>query len=150
MSSIQDLYYGYLYSDAETSGGKIGDALVELAAGQPTTFIPNAVKAVAKGTDDTYRDQYSGESTGDQLLDAILASSPGLRQKLPAALDNFGQEKTYTGDPLLNILNASILPGALTTYKQGDVIREMERVFEATGDASFYPDNYNGSTFAHF
>nr|WP_325194826.1 hypothetical protein [uncultured Oscillibacter sp.] len=40
----------------------------------------------------------------------------------------------------MNILNASILPGALTTYKQGDVSREMERVFEATGDASFYPD----------
>ena len=109
MSSLQDLQDGYKYSDAETAGGKIMDAGLSMLANQPTIFLPNALKAVAKGMDDTYRDAYSGETTADQFWDAVKASIPGLRQTLPAKLDNFGREKTYTGDPLLNILNASDL-----------------------------------------
>ena len=129
MSSISNLINSYKYSKADTTSGKIGDALGGYAAGQASSFlVPNFVGGMASGFDNTVRDAYSGETGFQQAVDGIKLKIPGLRQTLPAKLDNFGNERTNTGNSALNFLNANILPGQITKYKTNAVNDELYRL----------------------
>ncbi len=128
LQSISDLLNGYKYSDKETEGEKAGDALIKYGASEVSSFIvPNIVRGVATGIDNTARQTY-GESAAETAKNSIISGIPFARQTLPAQLDNFGDEKTYTDNPLLNALNANILPGRVDKYKTNDINQELYRL----------------------
>jgi len=134
MSSLADLINGYKYSTGNSAIEKGFDAATEYAAGQAPSFIvPNFIGGIAQGADNTVRDTYSSGSTAQQAADNIKSKIPGLRETLPARLDNFGREQTYTNNPLLNALNANVLPGQITPYTRYAVSDELSRL----GDAGF-------------
>ncbi|SBW02420.1 hypothetical protein KL86CLO1_11643 [uncultured Eubacteriales bacterium] len=155
MSNLQSLVDGYTYSDAETTGGKIVDAAVSFGAGNVSSILlPNVVKAAAKAGDQYYRDGYTSESVAGQTVDSLKMGLPGLRETLPIKLTPFGENKEYGGNGVTNALNSMLLPGAVTTYRQDDVSRELQRVREATGESNIYPDRnaprtvkYGGETY---
>lgn len=140
MSTIQSMMNDYKYSDEATQGGKLKDAALGAAADLPASFVPNALKAVAKGTDNSYRNLYTGDTLADETRDALVSAVPGARKTLPDVLDPFGRTKTYTDDDTLNLLNATLLPGAITHNKQDAVSAELERLYKATGNVTFYPN----------
>jgi len=139
MSQINDLVNSYKYSTSDNMYGKASDAILQYGASQVSSFIPNALKGIATGTDDLVRTTKADTVSG-KALNSVKASVPGLRQTLPASYDGFGNERTYTGNKLLDILNANILPGSITKMKQDNVHAEIERLAEISDENKLYPD----------
>ena len=138
MSTMQDVVNNYRYSDASTPGGKMLDAAQKYAANQLSSVIPNALRGIAQGLDDTERNAYSSDNVWQQAVDNAKASIPGLRETLPAKTDVWGNPVKNEGGAR-NFLNRNVNPGNITTYKTDAVSSEIEKISEATG-ASLYPD----------
>lgn len=130
MSQFQEIANGYKYSKADTTGGKVAEAALRYGASQATSFVPNVVSGVAQGVDGTVRDTYNGDTVWENGLSAMKSKIPGLRETLPAALDNWGQEKKYTGTAAENFLNATLNPGSVTKYRTSAVNQELYRLGE--------------------
>ncbi len=130
MSQFQEIANGYKYSKAETPGGKVAEAALRYGASQATSFVPNVVSGVAQGLDGTVRDTYNGDTAWENSLNAMKSKVPVLRETLPVALDNWGQEKKYTGTAAENFLNATLNPGSVTKYRTSAVNQELYRLGE--------------------
>lgn len=130
MSQFQEIENSLKYSKADTTGGKLADATFRYGASQATSFVPNVVSGVAQGVDGTVRDTYNGDTVWENSLNAMKSKIPGLRETLPAALDNWGQEKKYTGTAAENFLNATLNPGSVTKYQTSAVNQELYRLGE--------------------
>lgn len=128
MSQFQEIANGYKYSKAKTTGGKVAEAALRYGASQTTGFVPNVVSGVAQGVDGTVRDTYNGDTVWENSMNAMKSKIPGLRETLPAALDNWGQEKKYTGTAAENFLNATLNPGSVTKYRTSAVNQELYRL----------------------
>lgn len=138
MSAMQDVVNNYQYSDASTPGGKMLDAAQKYAANQLSSVIPNALRGIAQGLDDTERNAYSSDNVWQQAVDNAKASIPGLRETLPAKTDVWGNPIKNEGG-VRNFLNRNVNPGNITTYKTDAVSSEIEKISDATGN-SLYPD----------
>lgn len=138
MSTMQDVVNNYQYSDASTPGGKMLDAAQKYAANQLSSVIPNALRGIAQGLDDTERNAYSSDNVWQQAVDNAKASIPGLRETLPAKTDVWGNPVKNEGGAR-NFMNRNINPGNITTYKTDAVSSEIEKISDATGN-SLYPD----------
>ena len=130
MSQFQEIENSLKYSKADTTGGKLADATFRYGASQATSFVPNVVSGVAQGVDGTVRDTYNGDTVWENSLSAMKSKIPVLRETLPAALDNWGQEKKYTGTAAENFLNATLNPGSVTKYRTSAVNQELYRLGE--------------------
>lgn len=139
MSQFQEIANGYKYSKAETKGGKVAEAALRYGASQTTSFVPNVVSGVAQGVDGTVRDTYNGDTVWENNLNAMKSKVPWLRETLPAALDNWGQEKKYTGTAAENFLNATLNPGSVTKYRTSAVNQELYRLESMNIDVK-YPE----------
>ena len=140
MSSISSLIDAYTYAEGETTAEKVFEAGFSYAGSQASSFLlPNFVKGIATGLDDTVRNQYSSGTTLGTARDSIVAGLPMLRKGLPASVDGFGRQRTNTGNTALNLLNANLLPGQLRTYRQNAVEKELERISGSTGATNIYP-----------
>lgn len=137
MSQFQEIANGYKYSKADTTGGKVAEAALRYGASQATSFVPNVVSGVAQGVDGTVRDTYNGDTVWENSLNAMKSKIPGLRETLPAALDNWGQEKKYTGTAAENFLNATLNPGSVTKYRTSDVNQELYRLDSLNIDVKY-------------
>lgn len=138
MSTFQDVATNYNYSNAETAGGKMLDAAQKYAANQLSSVIPNSLRGIAQGLDDTERNAYSSDNVWQQAVDNVKASIPGLRETLPAKTDVWGNPVKNEGG-IRNFMNRNINPGNVTTYKPDAVSSEIEKISEAT-NTSLYPD----------
>lgn len=138
MSTFQDVATNYEYSGASTPGGKMMDAAQKYAANQLSSIIPNSLRGIAQGLDDTERNAYSSDNVWQQALDNAKASIPGLRETLPAKTDVWGNPVKNEGG-IRNFMNRNINPGNVTTYKPDAVSSEIEKISEAT-NTSLYPD----------
>lgn len=152
LSSIVD---AYRYSEAESPARKFGDVVLGTAAGLGASFVPAPVRQLAQGTDDKYRDLYSAD-TGNAFLDtlenagsAFANNVPGLRQMLPVKQDNFGRDKTQTGNTALNLANSMVMPGSINTYKSTAVEDEIRSLAAATGDVGVYPNRKAADSFTY-
>lgn len=139
MSQFQEIENSLKYSKADTTGGKLADATFRYGASQATSFVPNVVSGVAQGVDGTVRDTYNGDTVWENSLNAMKSKIPGLRETLPAALDNWGQEKKYTGTAAENFLNATLNPGSVTKYRTSAVNQELYRLESMNIDVK-YPE----------
>ena len=138
MSTFQDVATNYEYSGASTRGGKVLDAAQKYAANQLSSVIPNSLRGIAQGLDDTERNAYSSDNVWQQAVDNAKASIPGLRETLPAKTDVWGNPVKNEGG-IRNFMNRNINPGNVTTYKPDAVSSEIEKISEAT-NTSLYPD----------
>lgn len=138
MSTFQDVATNYEYSGASTPGGKMMDAAQKYAANQLSSVIPNSLRGIAQGLDDTERNAYSSDNVWQQAVDNAKASIPGLRETLPAKTDVWGNPVKNEGG-IRNFMNRNINPGNVTTYKPDAVSSEIKKISEAT-NTSLYPD----------
>ncbi len=138
MSTFQDVANNYEYSTASTPGGKVLDAAQKYAANQLSSVIPNALRGVAQGLDDTERNAYSSDNVWQQAIDNAKASIPGLRETLPAKTDVWGNPVKNEGG-VRNFMNRNINPGNITTYRTESVSNEITKISEAT-NTSLYPE----------
>ena len=140
MSDLQELAQNYQYSDGTKFYQKAGDAAQKYLAGQATSLIPNALRGVAQGLDDTERDAYTSDNVWQQALDNAKASIPGIRETLPAKKDVWGNDIKNEGG-FRNFMNRNINPGDVTTYRTDAVSSELDKISEESGE-SLYPQRY--------
>lgn len=138
ISDFRDIAQNYQNSSGEKFYQKAGDALQKYAASQVASLIPNSLRGIAQGLDDTERNAYSSDNVWQQAIDNAKASIPGLRETLPAKTDVWGNPVKNEGG-VRNFMNRNINPGNITTYKADAVSSEIEKISEATG-TSLYPD----------
>lgn len=139
MSNVSDIVDTFQYSKADTVLGKAGEAAAKYAGNMATSFIPSPVRGVAKGIDPYYRDT-AGDTAAETAWNQFKLAVPGLRQTLQVKLDNFGQQKMYSGNMAERLLDTLVNPGTRTTIRQSDAGRVVEQLYKATGDAGVYPD----------
>lgn len=139
MSNVSDIVDTFQYSKADTVLGKAGEAAAKYAGNMATSFTPSPVRGVAKGIDPYYRDT-TGDTATETAWNQFKLAVPGLRQTLPVKLDNFGQQKMYSGNMAERLLDTLVNPGTRTTIRQSDAGRVVEQLYKATGDAGVYPD----------
>lgn len=104
-----------------------------------SSLIPNILRSTARGLDDRPRNTYSGDTLGEQVVDSVKNSIPGLRETLPGSVNPLGEEKLYQGGTADRLLNALLNPVGVNTYNQSEVSQNMEALRERTGETSFYP-----------
>lgn len=138
ISQIASLSDGYRYSRADTVGGKLADAGGSFLASQVSSFlVPNIVAGVAQGIDNTQRNTYSSDKWYNNAKDSVLSKIPFARNTLPAKITPMGAESKTTDKPILNMLNSSIFPGAIGTYKTSEVNQELYRLDKVVDNVKY-------------
>lgn len=139
MQTLQTIQSTIQYHNDDSALGLWAEVPFEVARGSITGFIPSPVRQAAQAGDTVYRETYGDKNPLRQAGSTLQNSIPGKRNELDPKLNNFGQEKKLESTTR-NVLNAFLNPGSLRTYRQSDVSRELDRVYQATGEANVYPD----------
>lgn len=137
MQTFQEVANAYQYSNGETSGEKIVDAGKQWLASEAVSIIPNSLKGIAQGMDEYQRDVYAKDDLLGQTIDQMIGSIPGMRDRLKAKQDVYGNDVKNPEQPL-NFLNSNILPGAITPYTETDLMRVLDDLAQQTGSNAAY------------
>lgn len=133
LSNIGDLFGNY-----DGLGGGLWDA----ALGLPQSMVPSLSNAVAKTTDTTVRNPYDATDPIQSQKNQIMAKIPGLSKELPAAYDTWGNEKQRDNAAFEQFLD----PAAFTNQTASSRDKEIQRLYEATGDIGVYPPSVKNGT----
>lgn len=133
LSNIGDLFGNY-----DGLGGGLWDA----ALGLPQSMVPSLSNAIAKSTDTTVRNPYDATDPLQSQKNQIMAKVPGLSKELPAAYDAWGDEKQRDNAAFEQFLD----PAAFTNQTVSSRDKEIQRLYEATGDIGVYPPSIKNGT----
>lgn len=133
LSNIGDLFGNY-----DGLGGGLWDA----ALGLPQSMVPSLSNAIAKSTDTTVRNPYDATDPLQSQKNQIVAKIPGLSKELPAAYDTWGNEKQRDNAAFEQFLD----PAAFTNQTVSSRDKEIQRLYEATGDIGVYPPSVKNGT----
>lgn len=133
LSNIGDLFGNY-----DGLGGGLWDA----ALGLPQSMVPSLSNAIAKSTDTTVRNPYDATDPLQSQKNQIMAKIPGLSKELPAAYDTWGNEKQRDNAAFEQFLD----PAAFTNQTASSRDKEIQRLYEATGDIGVYPPSVKNGT----
>lgn len=133
LSNIGDLFGNY-----DGLGGGLWDA----ALGLPQSMVPSLSNAIAKSTDTTVRNPYDATDPLQSQKNQIMAKIPGLSKELPAAYDTWGAEKLRDNAAFEQFLD----PAAFTNQTTSSRDKEIQRLYEATGDIGVYPPSIKNGT----
>ena len=133
LSNIGDLFGNY-----DGLGGGLWDA----ALGLPQSMVPSLSNAVAKTTDTTVRNPYDATDPIQSQKNQIMGKIPGLSKELPAAYDTWGDEKQRDNAAFEQFLD----PAAFTNQTASSRDKEIQRLYEATGDIGVYPPSIKNGT----
>lgn len=139
MNTLRTIQNAIDYSQEDTLVGQAWDVVIELAKSSATGFIPSPVRQFAQGMDTYYRDAYGSKNLLTQGKEQAMNAIPGLRQKLPTKLTNFGEDKTYGGSTVQRWMNAFFTPGSVRTYQADDTVQELLDLYYASGNEKIIP-----------
>lgn len=139
MNTLQTIQSSLEYSQEESALGKAKDVALDLAKSSVSGFIPSPVRQFAQGMDAYYRDAYGSKNLLTQGKEQAMNAIPGLRQKLPTKLTNFGEDKTYGGSTVQRWMNAFFTPGSVRTYQADDTVQELLNLYYASGNEKIIP-----------
>ena len=139
MNTLRTIQNAIEYSQEDTLVGQAWDVVIELAKSSATGFIPSPVRQFAQGMDAYYRDAYGSKNLLTQGKEQAMNAIPGLRQKLPTKLTNFGEDKTYGGSTVQRWMNAFFTPGSVRTYQADDTVQELLDLYYASRNEKIIP-----------
>ena len=129
--------------------GQIGTNMVKSYVNQ---YIPTALGHIAKTTDEYERSTTSTKT--DMLSKAIdqtklqtMAKIPGLRQKLPAKTDIWGNEQKQEENIVKRALNNAVYPFVKKDIINTNVDKELDNLYNKTGETSILPETSLSKTF---
>lgn len=108
-------------------------------------FFPTALGQIAKTTDEYERSTTSTKSgilpkAVDSTKNQIMSKVPGLRQMLPTKTDIWGEDIKQPKNKLQRGLENAILPWTRKSIASTDVDKELNKLYEKTGESSILPD----------
>jgi hypothetical protein len=139
MENIQNAINTFKYADGDSVAQNALIAGAQFAGSAASGMIPAPISQIARITDDYYRDT-TGDNKTETAYNALLNSLPYFRNQLPVKTDNFGNAKLNEPNMYNRVMNSLVRPGAINTFQESAVQKEIARVYEATGDVSVYPD----------
>lgn len=130
ISQIQDIENTWKYSKYgdDEKARKVSEELVNFFGNQALSFYPNLLKGLAQGTDTKVRSLYDADNEYEKLWNQIKASFPAARQTVPAAIGNWGEERTVNAPAWLHFFNRTIFPSEITQYQTDEVSDELLRL----------------------
>ena len=139
MNTLQTIQNSLEYSQEESALGKAKDVALDLAKSSVSGFVPSPIRQFAQGMDTNYRDAYGSKNPLVQGKEQIMNAIPGLRQKLPTKLTNFGEDKSYGGSTVQRWMNAFFTPGSVRTYQADDTVQELLDLYYTSGNEKIIP-----------
>lgn len=138
MSNLANAIDTVRYSTAESLGEQVLEGGLSYAGSSIGGMIPAPIQQASRTFDPFYRDT-RGDTALQRTANAFLSNTP-LRGTLPVKTDNYGNAKRYSDSVLQRGLNNFVLPGAVNDLHQTETSSAIEALYNATGDASVYPD----------
>lgn len=111
------------------------DTIIESGA---TQIIPGIAGDIAKIIDSDVRSTYTGGNVLQTTGARIAANIPGLSFMLPESRDVRG-DAVSRGGFLTRVFNTLVNPATMNINKKTEADREIERVYDATGNTSIFP-----------
>lgn len=140
LSSMTDVFDDYKYSGLQ---GVVENMIINYA----TQYIPTTSSAFARVVDPVKRSttvsKNSSYSFGEKLLKRLMYKVPGLSNKLPAKLDELGNEQITEGNIIYRLYDAFVSP--YDVKDNSSVLKELTDVYENTEDTSILPTMNNGT-----
>lgn len=140
LSSMTDVFDDYKYSGLQ---GVVENMVINYA----TQYIPTTSSALARVVDPVKRSttvsKNSSYSFGEKLLKRLMYKVPGLSNKLPAKLDELGNEQITEGNILYRLYDAFVSP--YDVKDNSSVLKELTDVYENTEDTGILPTMNNGT-----
>ncbi len=129
---------GELFGNRDGLGGGLWDTALSL----PQSMVPSLSNAFAKTADTTVRNPYDATDPIQSQKNQIMAKIPFLSKDLPAAYDTWGNEKQRDNAAFEMFLD----PSAFTNQQVSERDKEIQRLFDATGDMGVYPPSVRNGT----
>lgn len=140
LSSMTDVFDDYKYSGLQ---GVVENMIINYA----TQYIPTTSSAFARVVDPVKRSttvsKNSSYSFGEKLLKRLMYKVPGLSNKLPAKLDELGNEQITEGNIIYRLYDAFVSP--YDVKDNSSVLKELTDVYENTEDTGILPTMNNGT-----
>ncbi len=138
LSNIENLFT----SDNPTDAA--GQLLGDYASG----FVPSWMRQTAYMADPYYRDT-SGDNVWEKAGKQILSRIPFASQTLPKKLDGLGREQLRHEGGLSGFFNTYINPGKVSQISVGNIEKGIDRIAEASGKATIYPNSTVPTEFSY-
>lgn len=135
LQSVQELLGG-TYNDASDIAAKLWETVGEDFV---NSYVPAALNAFTKATDLTQRQTYDPSNAIRSEINQLKANIPGLSETLPAKYDTWGRELKTAESHGKAAFNKFINPGEGTYDKSEPIDKEINRLFDETGNNSVYP-----------
>lgn len=141
LQSVSDLLGGGEYSNENGIAGNIANEIIEM----PQRLLPAQLGAIARTNDPIMRDTYSGDQSltgllGNQVRQA-QAKIPKLSEKLPISYDTWGNPRTRSDTKAEAFLAQNLNPGQLGNKNETPLDKEVQRLFDKTGNKEVFPIN---------
>ena len=118
------------------------EAIKDIFASIPSSFVPSVLNQVRQLTDNQTRETYS-ENGLDQVTNKVKARMPGLSNTLPNAVDSIGRDaETYQSDSIWrtnNIFNVLLNPAITTRFKPTQAEQVVKDIYDSTGNKIQFP-----------
>ena len=121
----------------ENVNGQILPFLAAQGTDMALGFIPQVVKKAGNVMDTETRYPYKEENPYQIAIGKIYSALPFMqkRQEVPKKVDVFGDEvKSTLGETWKDIVNEYIAPGKFSTYKEKDIVPELDRLLQYSSD----------------
>lgn len=111
-------------------------------------YVPTALGQIAKTTDE-YERSTSTTKTGilpkatESTKNQIMSKIPGVRQTLPKKTDTWGNDMKQPENIVQRALENAVLPYTRKSIATSNVDKEIEKVYQNTGESSVLPDSIN-------
>lgn len=109
-----------------------------ILVGLPSSLTPTLFNQFRQWLDNTRRDAYS-PSVLQQGLNYAKRKVPGLAQKLPPMVDQWGREAEEFQNASNNLFNVFFNPSFVTTYLTDPEAQVVIDIFEQTGETKQFP-----------
>lgn len=152
IQSLADLFKGNAAQNTDIATN-LWKTTVEDFAG---SFVPATVNATAKTADVYTRNTKDYSSNMASFVNSQKAKIPGLSKTLPIKYDTWGRPIKYNGGtvPYTNIkyganteaaLAKFLIPGDYSTDKTDALDKEINRLYDKTGNAAVFPHQMGSS-----
>ncbi len=126
-------------SRAHQQGDGSVEAIGRAALSVPGNFIPGTfIAQIGQLLDNTNRETRGGPMVA-QELNRMVSRIPGTAERFPARYDIFGEVQEryqYGRNTLFNVL---LNPAFVSEVRKNPISAELERIYQATGDAGAVP-----------
>lgn len=120
--------------------GNFAEGLWDATQSVAGSYIPSVVGATARAVDNNYRVTHNNESMLDAARNQLTAKLPGLSKTLPKSYDMWGRERKRSENGLESVFSQFVNPGQLSVSNPSPIDKEVQRLHDATGENSVYPN----------